>query len=82
MSKQLEKSKYIDTHICSQITGIPSQTLRKARSKKAGNIQAPPHTKINGKVRYDRDVVLRWVKFVYQPGKTLSWPLRYRSPYV
>ena len=62
----------VDTHKCAKITGIKEQTLRKGRTKNAGNLQTPPFIKEDGHIKYDMDCLNRWIKFVYIPGKRIN----------
>jgi len=62
----------VDTHKASRVTGIPEQTLRKGRSKNAGNLQTPPFIKTaTGIIKYDLECLERWIKYVYVPGKRI-----------
>ena len=59
----------VDTHGAAAITGLPEQSLRKGRTKSAGNLQTPPFIKKNGKVLYDEQYLKNWIRYVFSPGK-------------
>ena len=62
----------LDTHKAAELTGIPEQTLRKGRTKAAGNLQTPPFIKQDGRVLYEKEYLENWIRYVYVPGKRIS----------